>query len=364
MYLYFIFYHILFMKIFVSNFYVTGRLRLAGPDMERVYCIEGIKIKMREPRVVRAPPRHHDTIGTRVRNIKSKRAVSCRHEPTPGGSIFLFLLLHFLITETLVSSCVSGEVTGFVSDFLPSNRQSVSDERFSLTACGSTYAGHNICGQMVSVPLSGPFFSPQSLPSPDSRSPGYIRFLASLLRAASRLSGDPIRKSSGHPLRARARALLPVAHPKNIPRLIQPPCAALINNAHSGSPIDRQPLVESRHLFILILASIFQMPISSCRVCIYICIIQYFYRIDSINLIRIVSTTNLKTNGETARSQVYNTKQNYINICICILYNYHMKYMRISDYDQDLIWKSIHSSLRHVLRREERFVRFGATLHT
>lgn len=96
--------------------------------------------------------------------IKSKRAVSCRHEPTPGAQIFLSLL-HFLITETLVSSCVSGEVTEFVSDFLSScrtdSRFPVSDERFSLTACGSTYAGHiTYAGRWFLLPLS--LFGPSS----------------------------------------------------------------------------------------------------------------------------------------------------------------------------------------------------------
>lgn len=109
--------------------------------------------------------------------IKSKRAVSCRHEPTPGAQIFLFLL-HFLITKTLVSSCVSGEVTGFVSDFLSScrtdSRFPVSDERFSLTACGSTYAGHiTYAGRWFLPPplsLLGPS-SPLCTFPPDSRSP-------------------------------------------------------------------------------------------------------------------------------------------------------------------------------------------------
>lgn len=42
------------------------------------------------------------------------------------------------------------------------------------------------------------------------------------------------------------RVLLPVTHPKNIPRHIQPPYAAPINHVRSGSPADCQPLVESR----------------------------------------------------------------------------------------------------------------------
>lgn len=71
---------------------------------------------------------------------------------------------------------------------------------------------YNICGQMVSAPPSlppRPLFPPLplSVPSPPTPAPRFIRFLASPLRAASRLSGDSIRKSSGHPLRKRASAL-------------------------------------------------------------------------------------------------------------------------------------------------------------
>ena len=83
----------------------------------------------------------------------------------------------------------------------------------------------------LSVPLSFPR-SFSSLPS-------------CCLPSLNRTRSDPIQKSPRHPLR---RVLLPVAHPKNIPRLIQPPCAP-ISHVHSGSLLRWQPLVEFR-LFI------------------------------------------------------------------------------------------------------------------
>lgn len=129
------------------------------------------------------------------------------------------LLLHFLITKTLVSSNMSGEVTGFVSDFLSSGRQSVPGfgrAVLSLTACGLTYADHNICGQMVSVPSPPP---PRSLSTTPAHSisgfPSSYRVASQRLdpkklgapsmsaRECSRLLPTPkiSRDSSNHPAR-------------------------------------------------------------------------------------------------------------------------------------------------------------------
>jgi len=93
----------------------------------------------------------------------------------------------------------------------------VSDQRFLslLRLAAVTYAGHNICGQMVSVPLPSPSLSlslsrhstllPTAAP-PRSRSatPAHSisGFPCSCRAAPQRQS---IRKSSGHPPRARAR---------------------------------------------------------------------------------------------------------------------------------------------------------------
>lgn len=170
---------------------------------------------------------------------KSKRAGlrPRRHEPTPRARFSS--LLHFLITKTLVSSDILREATGFVSDFLSPGRQSVPGLGRAILSYGLrprhtrgiTYAGR----WFLSPPLHPTY--PLSVPPHTDSLPGYIRFLASPLSCCITSERRPEPKKLGAPSTS-ARVLLPVAHPKNIPRLIQPPCAALINNVHSGSPPD------------------------------------------------------------------------------------------------------------------------------
>lgn len=172
------------------------------------------------------------------KKIKTCRFVHDTSQP-PGAQIFLFPL-HFLITETFVSSCVFGGGDGvrFRLPLFLSDRQSVPGLGRAVFSYGlrlDIRRAYNICGQMVSSPSSAPLPpSPFSVPSPDSRSPVHsISGLPSSCCIASERRPDP--KKLGAPSTS-ARVLLPVAYPKNIPRLIQPPCAALINNARSGSP--------------------------------------------------------------------------------------------------------------------------------
>lgn len=126
----------------------------------------------------------------------------------------------------------------------------VSNERFFLMVCvqypwSITYAGRWFLPSSIPPP---PFY--QTWPHSILAFPSLLFLFAALflsllpsscLPSFNRTRSDPIRKSPGHPLR---RVLLPVAHPKNIPRLIQPPCAP-ISHVHSGSLLRWQPLVES-----------------------------------------------------------------------------------------------------------------------
>lgn len=87
----------------------------------------------------------------------------------PPASIFL-PTTYPNYENTRFLGVISGEVTGFVSDFLSSSdRQTdsrflVADERFSLYGLRPTFVGHNICGQMVSALLCTPPPRADSLP--------------------------------------------------------------------------------------------------------------------------------------------------------------------------------------------------------
>lgn len=136
-------------------------------------------------------------------------------------------LLHFLITKTLVSSNISGEVTGFVSDFLSPDRQSVPGFGRAVFSYGlrSTFVEHNICGQMLFASLLP---SPSSVPPCADSLPCTFDFWPPLFRIASRLSGDPIQKSPGHPLHARSALACcppqkyPKTHPTTLCSIHQP----------------------------------------------------------------------------------------------------------------------------------------------
>lgn len=177
----------------------------------------------------------------RYRSRGQNKIKTCRFEsvPTranPSGSIFLPTTFPNYENTRFLGHFGGGDGVRFR---LPLIEQTVGSwSRMSgslLRLAAPTYAGHNICGQMVSVPLHTPPTLSRYLPAPTPFPVHSISGLPSSCCIASERRPEP--KKLGAPSTS-ARVLLPVGHPKNIPRLIQPPCAALINNVRSGSPLD------------------------------------------------------------------------------------------------------------------------------